>query len=140
MTTFHASQEISATPAAVFAAFEDPARLARWWGPEGFRNTFTVCEFKPGGQWTFTMHGPDGTNYPNEAVFAEIEPDRKVVIDHSCQPLFRLTVELLPSAIGTRVTWAQAFADPVVAEAVRHIVEPANRQNLARLAAEVAAT
>ena len=46
-------------------AFSDPVRLARWWGPAGFTNTFTICEFKPGGQWSFTMHGPDGTNYPN---------------------------------------------------------------------------
>lgn len=138
MTTFQTSREIPVTPAAVFAAIEDPVRLARWWGPAGFTNTFDVCEFKPGGQWKFTMHGPDGSSYPNESVFAAIERDRKVVIDHVCQPFFRLTVELLPTSTGTRLTWLQAFADPAVAQAVRHIVEPANEQNLDRLAAEVA--
>ena len=65
MSAFTAAREIPATPEEIFAAFSDPVRLARWWGPAGFTNTFTICEFKPGGQWSFTMHGPDGTNYPN---------------------------------------------------------------------------
>lgn len=139
MNTFQTSREIPATPAAVFAAIADPQRLARWWGPDGFRNSFEVCEFRPGGAWKFTMHGPDGVNYPNESVFFAIEPDRKVVIDHVCQPFFRLTVALEPSALGTRVHWTQVFADAAVAAAVAHIVEPANEQNLSRLTAEVAA-
>lgn len=137
MTTFTTSRDIAAQPAAVFAAFQDASRLARWWGPSGFTNTFEVCEFKPGGQWKFTMHGPDGNSYPNESVFAEIEPNRKVVVDHVCQPFFRLTVELAPSVQGTHLTWVQVFADAAVAEAVRHIVEPSNEQNLDRLVAEV---
>jgi uncharacterized protein YndB with AHSA1/START domain len=139
MTTFQTSRTLPTTPQQVFAAFADPARLATWWGPEGFRNTFQTCEFKPGGNWLFTMHGPDGSNYPNESVFAEIEPARKVVIDHVCEPLFRLTVELQATATGTLLQWTQVFADAAVAAAVRHIVEPANEQNLDRLAAELAA-
>jgi uncharacterized protein YndB with AHSA1/START domain len=139
MTTFQTSREIPATPAAVFAAIDDPQRLARWWGPDGFRNTFEVCDFRPGGAWKFTMHGPDGANYPNESVFYAIELDRKVVIDHACQPFFRLTIALEPSALGTRVHWTQVFADAAVAAAVAHIVEPANEQNLSRLTVEVAA-
>jgi uncharacterized protein YndB with AHSA1/START domain len=139
MTTFHTSIDIAATPAAVFAAFADPQRLARWWGPDGFRNTFETCDFHPGGLWKFTMLGLDGASYPNESVFHTIEADRRVVIDHVCQPLFRLTVELQPSAIGTQVLWTQVFEDAAIAAAVAHIVEPANDQNLRRLAAEVAA-
>lgn len=137
MTTFETSRLIPATPDEVFAAFEAPARLANWWGPDGFRNTFEVCEFRTGGDWRFTMHGPDGTDYPNESRFAEIERARRVVIDHVCAPRFRLTVTLTPSGTGTLLTWSQAFEDPAVAEAVRHIVVPANEQNLDRLTDEV---
>jgi hypothetical protein len=39
------SRTVAATPAAVFDAIRDPARLARWWGPAGFRNHFSVFEF-----------------------------------------------------------------------------------------------
>ncbi len=31
---------LSVNPQHVFAAFEQPERLAQWWGPNGFRNTF----------------------------------------------------------------------------------------------------
>jgi uncharacterized protein YndB with AHSA1/START domain len=139
MTTFRTSREIPASPAEVFGAFAEPSRLATWWGPGGFRNTFDICEFKPGGVWKFTMHGPDGTDYANESVFEQIEAARKVVVNHVCEPRFRLTVEFALCAAGTLVTWVQVFEDPAFAEAVRHIIEPSNEQNLNRLTAEVAA-
>jgi uncharacterized protein YndB with AHSA1/START domain len=53
----------------IYAAFQQPERLARWWRPAGFTNTFHSFEFKPGGEWKFTMHSPEGTNFPNESQF-----------------------------------------------------------------------
>lgn len=135
--TFSTSRQFAASPAAVFAAMKDATRLARWWGPAGFTNRFDVFEFRTGGRWVFTMVGPDGTSYPNESTFASIETDRQVVIRHANEPHFELTITLVPSPGGTLLRWDQAFADPVVAQAVRHIVEPANEQNLDRLAAEL---
>ena len=84
----------SASPHKVFAAFEQPDQLARWWGPKDFTNTFERFEFKPGGRWVFVMHGPNGNDYPNESVFREIQPDTKLVVEHVVQPWFRLTVTL----------------------------------------------
>jgi uncharacterized protein YndB with AHSA1/START domain len=137
MTTFSTSREIAAPVAQVFAAIADPQRLARWWGPAGFTNTFNVCEFKNGGRWSFVMHGPDGTDYANESVFAEIEAPHKVVVQHESEPRFRLTISLAPSATGTLLSWSQAFASAEVASRIEHIVVPANEQNLDRLTAEV---
>ena len=136
MTAFKTSRKISATVEQVFAAFR-PERLARWWGPAGFTNTFSICEFKNGGRWSFTMHGPDGRNYPNVNVFAEIEAPMKVVIQHTSEPKYRLTITLEPSAEGTVVFWAQVFESSEVARRIEHIVVPANEQNLERLSAEV---
>ncbi|MDQ3231172.1 MAG: SRPBCC domain-containing protein [Pseudobdellovibrionaceae bacterium] len=136
MTTFRTSREIPATVEQVFAAF-NAQRLARWWGPAGFTNTFDVCEFKNGGRWSFTMHGPDGKNYPNENVFAEIEAPKKVVIQHASEPKYRLTITLASSKVGTLVSWSQAFESAAVASRMEHIVVPANEQNLERLEAEV---
>lgn len=137
MSAFKSSREIPATPDQIFAAISDPGRLSRWWGPAGFTNTFDVCEFKPGGQWSFTMHGPDGANYPNESIFAEIDPPRKVVIQHVNDPLFTLTITLAPSEAGTLLTWLQEFENPDFARQFAHILRPANEQNLDRLTAEV---
>jgi hypothetical protein len=83
------------------------------------------------------MHGPDGKNYPNENVFAEIEPPGKIVVLHDSNPRYRLTITLASSWAGTAVTWAQAFENPETARQIEHIVVPANEQNLERLSAEV---
>jgi uncharacterized protein YndB with AHSA1/START domain len=137
MTTFNTSREFPATVEQVFAAISDPKRLNRWWGPAGFTNTFSICDFKQGGRWSFVMHGPDGHNYPNENVFADIDAPRKVVIQHVVEPKFSLTIGLTGSGAGTLVSWSQVFESSEVAGRIEHIVVPANEQNLDRLLAEV---
>lgn len=136
MTTFKTSCQIPATIEQVFAAFQSE-RLARWWGPAGFTNTFNVCEFKKGGRWSFIMHGPDGKNYPNENIFDEVMAPNKVVVRHASEPKYSLTIGLEASPEGTVVTWAQTFESSEVARRLEHIVVPANDQNLERLRAEV---
>ena len=137
MTTFSTSRVIPATVDQVFAAFSHPERLARWWGPAGFTNEFSVCEFKNGGRWSFVMRGPDGRTYRNESVFAEIDPPSKIVVHHVSGPEYRLTIVLMAAAVGTVVSWSQAFERDDVARRIEHVVVPGNEQNLDRLAAEV---
>ena len=139
MYTFATERLIAATPASIFAAIQDLTRLARWWGPDGFSNQFEIFEFREGGSWIFTMHGPDGTVYPNQNQFRRIVPDQQVVIRHLSQPHFQLTITLQPHAQGTLLQWQQVLDDENVAKAIRHIVEPANEQNLDRLTAEILA-
>jgi uncharacterized protein YndB with AHSA1/START domain len=131
--TLSTSRTLPYAPTAVYAAFASAEVLASWWGPEGFTNTFEVFEFRVGGRWQFVMHGPDGTNYPNESVFDALQPGAKVVIRHVCAPYFVLSVGLTPVAGGTQLRWEQTFEDAGTAQAVKHIVVPANEQNLDRL-------
>ena len=137
MKSFTTSREIQALPKSIFAAISNPERLAKWWGPAGFTNTFDVFEFQPGGKWSFVMHGPDSRNYTNESVFEEIVPDSKVVIRHIVQPVFTLTVQISATENGSMIFWEQEFANEEVAENVAHIVIPSNEQNLDRLTTEV---
>lgn len=129
---------IAASPARVFAAMRDPARIARWWGPDGFTNTIHKYEFVPGGSWLLTMHGPDGTDYPNESRFTRIIADRLFEIEHLNGHHFVLTLELEPHAQGTRVAWRQTFDTEEHYSRLAEFVAVANAQNLERLAAEVA--
>jgi uncharacterized protein YndB with AHSA1/START domain len=121
------------SPERVYAAFADARTLAAWWGPNGFTNEFEVFEFREGGKWKFTMVGPNGARYANESIFRELKPAEKVVIRHDCAPFFTLTVTLEPHTSGTLLRWEGVFDDPKVLEAIRHIVVPANEQNLDRL-------
>lgn len=133
---FATSRLFSHTPAQIVAAFADAERLASWWGPAGFRNTFKVFEFRPEGRWSLVMHGPDGTDYPNESTFIETGPQR-VIIRHVSAPLFTLTVTLSSEQGKTLLEWQQAFDDPSLAEKLAPVIIPANEQNLDRLQAEL---
>jgi uncharacterized protein YndB with AHSA1/START domain len=127
------ARHLPASAQAVYDAFATPERLACWWGPEGFRNTFETFEFRPGGRWTFVMHGPDGTDHPNHCRFEELDPGRRIVIRHEDVPRFTLTVRLAPDGDGTHLDWGQTFDEVRVADALRPFVLVANEQNLDRL-------
>jgi len=132
--TFRSERTLPFTPQAVYSAFASAEVLASWWGPEGFTNEFETFEFQVGGRWKFVMVGPDGSRYPNQCVFTELEPASRLVIHHDCEPFFALTVKLMAVDAGTHLLWQQVFDDANIAQAVRAIVEPANEQNLDRLA------
>jgi len=70
----------------VFEALTDPKHLLNWWGPKGFTNTFHEADIRVGGVWRFTMHGPDGTDYPNYKVFKEIVKPERIVSTHGSGP------------------------------------------------------
>jgi uncharacterized protein YndB with AHSA1/START domain len=131
------SKMVSADPVEIYAAMSDPARVARWWGPAGFTNTIHRFEFVPGGTWLLTMHGPDGTDYPNESRFTRIEVGRGFEIEHLSGHRFLLAIELHPMAGGTEVRWCQTFDTAEHYQRIAEFVASANAQNLDRLAEEV---
>lgn len=122
-------------PAArVFAAFADADQLAQWWGPDGFTNTFEHCDFSPGGEWRYTMHGPNGADFFNVSEFVDIVPDARVVIDH-LRPMhrFTLTITLDERESKTTLVWRQRFATEAEFAEIREFLFHANEQNLDRL-------
>jgi hypothetical protein len=131
------SKFVAATPAQVFAAMNDPARVARWWGPDGFENSIHQFDFHPGGTWLLTMHGPDGKDYPNESRFTRIVPGELFEIEHLSGHHFILAIELRPVEQGTRIDWRQTFDTVAHYEQLSGFVAAANEQNLQRLTAEV---
>lgn len=128
---------IPAAPEQVFAAMSDPERIARWWGPDGFTSTIHRFDFRPGGAWLLTMHGPDGTDYPNESRFTRLAPAALFEIEHLSGHHFMLTIALERSGEGTRVHWRQVFDTAADYEQLAGFVAEANAQNLRRLTAEV---
>jgi uncharacterized protein YndB with AHSA1/START domain len=66
----------------VWQAMTDPKQVVHWWGPRGFTTTIETMEFRVGGVWKQTMHGPGGANYPNKSMFREIVPLERIVYSH----------------------------------------------------------
>jgi len=127
-----ATREYDVPRELVFRAWTTPDLLARFWGPQGFTNTFRECDMRPGGTWLFTMHGPDGVDYPNHNVFVEIAPER-IVIDHLSGHEFRITATFESFEGRTRVTFRQLFKEKEAFELAKPICIKANEQQLDRL-------
>ena len=122
----------------VFRAYEDGARISRWWGPNGFTSTLNKFDFRPAGEWNFIFHGPDGKNYINAAVWREIDKPSRLVLEHTTQPHFTLTMTLEDVDGKTRLTWRQRFDTPQIRDQLAPVCEPSNEQNFDRLQAELA--
>jgi|HubBroStandDraft_6_1064221.scaffolds.fasta_scaffold05776_2 uncharacterized protein YndB with AHSA1/START domain len=67
----------------VWEAMTDPKQVIHWWGPRGFTTTVEQMDVRPGGTWKQIMHGPDGTDYPNEHIFKEVAKPNRLVYSHS---------------------------------------------------------
>jgi uncharacterized protein YndB with AHSA1/START domain len=129
----------------VFEAFLAAEPLRKWFGPDGFDTVTHEIDARREGLWRFTMHGPDGTKYPNWVRYVEFVPPERLVWDQGRdlggEPWHRTTVTLEEADGATHVTLHMQFPD---AAARRRAVEErgaveGGKQTLARLAQYVEA-
>ncbi len=115
---------------AVWEAWTDPAQAAQWWGPRGFTITTHSKDLRPGGHWNYTMHGPDGVDYPNNTKYLEVEEYKKLVYDHGGNeqqaPLFRVTVLFSEKNGKTTMDMTMTMPSPEATEKIRGIIKKAS--------------
>lgn len=118
---------INAPRELVFAVWTDVKHLEKWWGPNGFSTTTKDFDFKPGGLWFHTMHGPDGTDYPNEVYYEVIIAPERIEYSHGGgddegvnDAQFHTTVTFDDEGGKTRVTMKSVFQ---TAKQRNHVVE-----------------
>jgi uncharacterized protein YndB with AHSA1/START domain len=96
----------------VFDAWTDAKHVGRWWGPKGFTTTTHAIDVRPGGVWRFTMHGPDGVDYPNKITYLEIVKPERLVYYHGDQGepgYFQSTVTFAEDGMKTRLSLRMLF-------------------------------
>jgi uncharacterized protein YndB with AHSA1/START domain len=90
------SRMLEAPREQVFELWTSAEHLANWWGPNGFTVTTHEADIRPGGVWRFTMHGPDGTDYPNVIRYEEVRAPELITFVHGDDvgemPPFRGTI------------------------------------------------
>ncbi len=110
------SRLFAAPRAMVWGALADPWQVGQWWGPKGFTTTILEMDLRTGGKWRLIMHGPDGTNYPNEMVFTEVIPMERIGLELTgCREgaeliHFQQTMTFTDEEGGTRFTVRIVFA------------------------------
>lgn len=117
----------------VWEAWTDPKQIGQWWGPRGFTLTTRSRDLRPGGKWIYTMHGPDGVDYPNITTYYEVEKHARLVYDHGATetspPLFRVVVIFEEIRGKTRMDMTMTLATAEVAEATRQFIKKAGGES-----------
>ena len=122
----------------VYRAWTEPDHLKNWWGPNGFTNTFHTYDFKVGGLWIFTMHGPEKGNYENACTFLVIREPELIIWDRQSKPLFQVEVTLNEiDADTTQVLFKQKFRTEEECNKLRKYVPEKNEENMDKLDEEL---
>lgn len=116
----HSTRLLDAPVGMVFKCFSDPKGLAIWWGPNGFTTTTRKLDFRVGGVWDYTMHGPDGTDYPNYVTYTEIEAPHLIRYDHGTNAqhpeMFKAEIRLEAEGGKTRMKLHLTLTDAKLRE------------------------
>lgn len=116
--------------ALVWDAWTDLAHVSQWWGPRGFTITTRHKDLRPGGTWEYTMHGPDGTDWPNFTRYHEVVPRARLVYDHGAssadsKPKFRMTVNFRDLGGTTELDIVMTLATAEEAQETRAFIKAA---------------
>ena len=119
----------------VWKVWTSPEHIKHWWGPNGFTNTISEMDVRPGGVWEFIMHGPDGTDYKNKHIYKEVIKPEKLVLEHVTGPKFLMTVTFEAKGDQTLVTLHSLFES---AEQLQEVIkvfkaDEGMRQNVERM-------
>jgi uncharacterized protein YndB with AHSA1/START domain len=120
------SRVINAPRQLVWQVWTSPEHLDKWWGPNGFKNETHSIEFKEGGTWLYTMHGPDNADFPNKIVYSKINEPALLQYHHTDgkeQPEIAFDVTVTFEEIGANKTKVTQRTVMQTAEMLRIVVE-----------------
>ncbi len=111
MSTVTIIRSFDASPDKVFAAWTEPAEIARWYGPHHFdapADRITV-DLRPGGRWQLTMVRRDGGGeFPISYEILEVAPPNLLVMRSDPMPGMPeptvVRVEIAADGDGARLT------------------------------------
>ena len=138
------SRLLNAPRELVWKVLTSPDHIKHFWGPDGFTNTITQMDVKVGGQWLFTMHGPDGKDWPNRIIYRTVKEPSYLSFDHdggeddTSGHRFLGELELFEEGRITRIELRMTESTMEARDAVAQYAVEGGKQNLERLAAYVA--
>jgi uncharacterized protein YndB with AHSA1/START domain/predicted enzyme related to lactoylglutathione lyase len=97
------TRELDAPRALVFAAWTEPERVMRWWGPNGFTTPVATIDLRPGGVIHTCMRSPDGQDYWSRGVYRDIVVPERIVTTDSFADADGNIVE--PTQYGMSASW-----------------------------------
>ena len=113
------SRRFKAAPARVYAAWTEPAQIARWFGPGEIKVLEAVFEARAGGQFLIHAMAPSGEDHLVSGTVKEAVPNAKLVYTWAWQSTPErqslVTVDFKPDGDGTLLTVVESGFDAIPA-------------------------
>jgi uncharacterized protein YndB with AHSA1/START domain len=101
-------RRLKAAPAKVYAAWTDPERMARWWGPDSGPVLTAEADARPGGRFRVVFRTEDGEQHDCRGEYREVVAGERLVFTwgwvSTPERESLVTVLLRPVGEGTELT------------------------------------
>ncbi len=101
-------RKLNAKPAAVYAAWTDPAQVTRWFGPDSGAALSAEIDPRSGGRLHIAFKTADGERHDVSGVYREVRPEEKLVFTWAWKSTpdreSLVTIDLTPDGNGTMLT------------------------------------
>ena len=103
---------IDAPAEKLYRAWTEPDLLKQWFAPLPYTTPRAELDVRPGGANLIVMRGPEGPDMPNQGVYLEVVPNRRLVFtdaytgawEPSQKPFMTVILTFEPEAGQTRYT------------------------------------
>lgn len=102
-------REVDVAPELVWKAWTTPELLVQWFAPKPWETPSCEIDLRPGGIFSTTMRGPDGTEFTGDGCYLEVVPNERLAWTSALGPGFRpqegpmpfsAVIELRPNGTG----------------------------------------
>jgi uncharacterized protein YndB with AHSA1/START domain len=101
-------RRLKAPPDQVYAAWTEPEKIAKWFGPDAGPVDRAEADLRVGGRFTVVFHTLDGEEHHVSGTYREIVPNEKLVFTWAWRStperISLVTVLIKPEADGTLLT------------------------------------
>jgi uncharacterized protein YndB with AHSA1/START domain len=101
-------RRLNASPERVYAAWTEPEKLKRWFGPEEIETLRADADARVGGRFHIVMRGTDGEEHDVSGVYREVVPNEKIVFTWAWRSTPEreslVTVVIKPEGAGSLLT------------------------------------
>jgi uncharacterized protein YndB with AHSA1/START domain len=101
-------RRLNAAPEKVYAAWTDPEKIVKWFGPDSGAVTKAQTDLRPGGRYVVVFHTEDGEEHHVSGVYREVVPNEKLVFTWAWRSTPEreslVTITVRPDGAGTLLT------------------------------------
>jgi uncharacterized protein YndB with AHSA1/START domain len=101
-------RRLNTTPEKVYAAWTDPEKIVKWFGPDSGKVTRADLDVRVGGRFVVVFFTEDGEEHHVSGVYREVVPDEKLVFTWAWRSTPEreslVTITVKPDGGGTLLT------------------------------------